>query len=57
MDLHQLDLRNRDLRIYDNEQRRLLIGTMSEIGQQVLVVVIRDSERRVLIDGYRLGRA
>jgi ParB-like chromosome segregation protein Spo0J len=52
VDLHQLELRHRDLRIHDGEQRRRLIGSVAEIGQQVPVVVIRDAERLVLIDGY-----
>lgn len=52
VDLHQLELRHRDLRIHDGEQRRRLIGSVAEIGQQVPVVVIRDADRWVLIDGY-----
>lgn len=63
VDLHQLELRHHDLRIHDGEQRRRLIGSIAEIGQQVPVIVIREVERFVLIDGYlrvealrRLGR-
>ena len=63
VDLHQLELRHRDLRIHDGEQRRRLIGSVAEIGQQVPVIVIREEARLVLIDGYlrvealrRLGR-
>lgn len=63
VDLHQLELRHHDLRIHDGEQRRRLIGSVAEIGQQVPVIVIREDERLVLIDGYlrvealrRLGR-
>jgi hypothetical protein len=52
VDLHQLELRHRDLRIHDGEQRRRLIGSMAEIGQQVPIVVIGDADRLVLIDGY-----
>lgn len=52
VDLHQLELRHRDLRIHDGEQRRRLIGSVAEIGQQVPVIVVRDVERFVLIDGY-----
>jgi ParB-like chromosome segregation protein Spo0J len=52
VDLHQLELRHRDLRIHDGEQRRRLIGSVAEVGQQVPVVVIRDADRLVLIDGY-----
>ncbi len=52
VDLHQLELRHRDLRIHDRDQRRRLIGSVAEIGQQVPVIVIRDAEQLVLIDGY-----
>lgn len=52
VDLHQLELRHRDLRIHDGKERRQLIGSVAEMGQQVPVVVIRDAERFVLIDGY-----
>jgi hypothetical protein len=52
VDLHQLELRHRDLRIHDGERRRQLIGSVAEIGQQVPVVVIHDADRLVLIDGY-----
>jgi ParB family transcriptional regulator, chromosome partitioning protein len=52
IDLHQLDLRHRYLRIMDGERRRRLIGSLAEIGQQVPVVVIAEGDRFVLIDGY-----
>lgn len=52
VDLHQLELRHHDLRIHDAEQRRRMIGSVAEIGQQVPVIVIREGERLVLIDGY-----
>jgi KorB domain/ParB-like nuclease domain len=52
VDLHQLELRHHDLRIHDADQRRRLIGSVAEIGQQVPVIVIREDERFVLIDGY-----
>jgi ParB-like chromosome segregation protein Spo0J len=52
VDLHQLELRHRDLRIHDGDQRRRMIGSVAEVGQQVPVVVIRDADRLVLIDGY-----
>lgn len=52
VDLHQLELRHHDLRIHDAEQRRRLIGSIAELGQQVPVIAIREHERLVLIDGY-----
>jgi ParB-like chromosome segregation protein Spo0J len=53
IDLHQLELRYRDLRIADPVRRRRLRGSLAEIGQQVPVVVIAEGERYVLIDGYQ----
>jgi hypothetical protein len=52
VDLHQLELRHRDLRIHDGAQRRRMLGSVAEMGQQVPVIVVRDGERYVLIDGY-----
>jgi len=52
IDLHQFDLRHRDLRIVDGDRRRRLIGSLAEIGQQVPVVVVPEGDRFVLIDGY-----
>ena len=52
IDLHQLELRHRDLRIVDLDRRRRLIGSIAELGQQVPAVVIADGDRFVLIDGY-----
>ena len=52
VDLHQLELRHRDLRIHDGKQRRRMIGSVAEIGQQVPVIVVGDGDRHVLIDGY-----
>lgn len=63
VDLHQLELRHDDLRIRGGDRRRRLIASVAELGQQVPVIVIRDGDRLVLIDGYlrvealrRLGR-
>lgn len=52
IDLHQLELRHRDLRIVDADRRRRLVGSIAELGQQVPVVVIAEADRFVLIDGY-----
>ena len=52
VDLHQLELRHDDLRIRDAARRCRLIASVAEIGQQVPVVVVREDERLVLIDGY-----
>jgi hypothetical protein len=46
VDLHQLGLRHRDLRIRHDEQRRRRLGPVAEIGQQVPVVVIPNVQSR-----------
>ena len=63
LELHQLELRHADLRIRDEGRRRRLVASLAELGQQVPVIVIVETERFVLIDGYlrvdalrRLGR-
>lgn len=52
VDLHQLELRHEDLRIRHADRRRRLIASIAEVGQQVPVIVVREHERLVLIDGY-----
>jgi hypothetical protein len=63
VELHQLDLRHEDLRIHEEAQRRRLLTSVAEIGQQVPAIVIEQDEHLLLIDGYlrvevlrRLGR-
>lgn len=57
MELHQFELRHDDLRIRDATRRRRLLASIAEIGQQVPVVVIREQDRLVLIDGYLRAEA
>jgi hypothetical protein len=38
VDLHQFELRHRDLRVHDGERRRRLVGSVAKIDQQVPVV-------------------
>lgn len=52
VDLHLLELRHDDLRIRGGDRRGRLIASVAAIGQQVPVIVIREGERLVLIDGY-----
>lgn len=52
VDLHLLELRHDDLRIRAGDRRRRLMASVAEVGQQVPVVVIREGERLVLIDGH-----
>jgi len=59
VELHQLDLRYERLRTRKPETERKLVASLTEIGQQVPVVVVRGEgpERFVLVDGYKRVRA
>lgn len=52
LELLQLELRHADLRIDDPVRRQRLTASLAELGQQVPVVVVAETERFVLIDGY-----
>ncbi len=59
LELHQLDLRYERLRTRNPRRERLLLGSLSEQGQQLPVVVVRSEEagRYVVVDGYKRLRA
>lgn len=58
IELHQLDQRYAALRRRDARRERALLASLSEIGQQAPVVVVRDpGQRWVLVDGYKRVRA
>ena len=57
LELHQLTLRYERLRKRPPRAERALLVSLSEIGQQLPVVVVREEERFVLIDGYKRVRA
>ena len=58
IELHQLDQRYAALRRRDARRERALLASLSEIGQQVPVVVVRgEGDRLVLVDGYKRVRA
>jgi len=61
MDLehHQLDLRYESLRVRRPDRERRLLGSLSETGQQVPIVVVAAQEagRWVVIDGHKRVRA
>jgi len=52
IELHELELRYADLRIDDAGRRAELVAKIALHGQQGAVLVIREGERYVLIDGY-----
>jgi ParB-like chromosome segregation protein Spo0J len=57
LELHQLTLRYERLRKRQPRAERALLVSLTEIGQQLPVIVIREEERFVLIDGYKRVRA
>jgi len=57
LELHQLELRYERLRKHHPRAERALLASLAEIGQQTPVVVVRDAEHFVLIDGYKRVRA
>jgi ParB family transcriptional regulator, chromosome partitioning protein len=57
IELHQLDLRYEGLRRRDGRRARVLLASVSTIGQQTPVVVVSDGGKYVLVDGYKRVRA
>lgn len=57
LELHQLTLRYERLRKRSPREERALLVSLSEIGQQLPVVVIQEAPSFILIDGYKRIRA
>jgi ParB/RepB/Spo0J family partition protein len=59
LEFHQIDLRNDGLRVRRPEKERRLLGSLSEVGQQVPIVVVADAApgRYLVIDGFKRVRA
>lgn len=57
VELHQLTLRYEHLRKHHPRQERALLNSLSEVDQQLPIVVVSEAERFVLIDGYKRVRA
>ena len=57
LELHQLDRRYEALRTRSARRERRLIASLSEVGQQTPIVVVRDGARWVVVDGYKRVRA
>ena len=57
LELHQLTLRYERLRKRSPREERALLVSLSEIGQQLPVVVIEEGLSFILIDGYKRVRA
>jgi len=56
LEFQQLDLRYEGLRRREPARERLLLGSLSERGQQVPIVVVAADERFVVVDGYKRVR-
>lgn len=57
LELHQLDRRYEALRTRSARRERRLLASLSEVGQQTPIVVVRDGARWVVVDGYKRVRA
>lgn len=57
LELHQLELRYAHLRKRHPAKERRLLGSLGEIGQQTPIVVVREADRFIVIDGYKRVRA
>jgi ParB/RepB/Spo0J family partition protein len=57
VEFHQLDLRYETLRRRAPEQEKRLLGSLALVGQQTPIIVVGDSGRLVVVDGYKRVRA
>jgi len=59
VDLHQLELRHRDLRIHDGKQRRQLIGSVAVAIEEKLAAAMPDYQLAYMVryGVYRLVNA
>jgi ParB/RepB/Spo0J family partition protein len=59
LEFHQLDLRHEGLRVRRPEKESRLLGSLSEVGQQVPIVVVAAAQagRYLVIDGFKRCRA
>lgn len=57
LEIGRLDLRYQELRTRSAERERRLVGSLDASGQQTPIVVVRDGDRDVVVDGYKRVRA
>ena len=57
LELHQLERRYEALRTRSAARERKVLASIADIGQQLPIVVVRDGERFVVVDGYKRLRA
>ena len=56
VELHQLELRYEALRTRSAGRERRLLASIAEAGQQTPIIVVREGERWVVVDGYKRAR-
>ncbi|MDQ3400345.1 MAG: ParB/RepB/Spo0J family partition protein [Chloroflexota bacterium] len=57
LELSELELRYEALRTRCATRERRLLAALADVGQQTPIVVVRDGERWVVVDGYKRIRA
>jgi ParB/RepB/Spo0J family partition protein len=57
LEWHQLELRYEGLRKRHPQQEKQLLASLAEIGQQAPIVVVSETARFIVIDGYKRVRA
>ena len=56
LELHQLDLRHQRLRTRNAARERRVLASIADIGQQTPIVVVRDCDSFIVIDGFKRER-
>lgn len=56
LELHQLERRYEELRTRSAKRERRLLASIAESGQHTPIIVVRDAERFVIVDGYKRVR-
>ena len=56
LELARLDLRYEELRTRSADREKRLLASVASLGQQTPIVVVRDGERDVVVDGYKRVR-
>jgi ParB family transcriptional regulator, chromosome partitioning protein len=57
LELHQLERRYEALRTRSAAREKKVLASIADIGQQLPIVVVRDRDRFVVVDGYKRLRA
>ena len=57
VNIDDLEMKHERLRVRDSREEKNLLSSLSEAGQQSPVVVVKDNDRYVVIDGHKRVRA